>query len=40
MTGNVSQADHQRCLDYGMTGVINKPVDWEEAFFLLDQWIN
>jgi signal transduction histidine kinase/CheY-like chemotaxis protein len=40
MTGNVDQYDRQRCFDCGMNEIINKPVDWEEAFLTLDQCIS
>ncbi|MFI3223220.1 MAG: ATP-binding protein [Methylococcaceae bacterium] len=40
MTGNVDEHDRQRCLDCGMSEIINKPVDWEHAFFTLDHWLS
>ena len=40
MTGNIDENDQQRCLDSGMNGFISKPVDWEQAFLILDKLIN
>ena len=40
MTGNVDEHDRQRCLDCGMSEIINKPVDWEHVFFTLDHWLS
>ena len=40
MTGNIDEHDRQRCLDCGMSEIINKPVDWEHAFFTLDHWLS
>ena len=40
MTGNVDEYDIQRCFDSGMNDIINKPVDWEEAFLTIELWIS
>jgi CheY-like chemotaxis protein len=40
MSGNVGNVDQQRCFDSGMNDFISKPVDWEQAFLTLNNWIN
>jgi len=40
MTGNVAESDRQRCFDCGMNDFISKPVDWDQAFLILDRLIS
>ena len=39
MTANAMSADRDRCLEAGMNGHIAKPIEPEELFMMLTQWI-
>ena len=39
MTANVMQADRERCLEAGMNGFVSKPINPEDLWSVLLQWI-